>query len=101
MVVPRPGNPQVNVAFALVDEMFPVTWIVDKITLPPIELGWGGYTAPLIDETVSWGVETQLLPVMKVPLIWLEPTRVLKLPLNPKTCWACVSPKTFRVERVT
>ena len=41
MVVPRPGNPHVNVAFAFVDEMFPVTWSVDKITLPPIELGWG------------------------------------------------------------
>jgi hypothetical protein len=86
MVVPRPGNPHVNVAFAFVDEMFPVTWSVDKITLPPIELGWGGYTAPLIEETVSWGVETQLLPVIKVPVTWLEPTTVLKLADRPNTC---------------
>ena len=55
----------------------------------------------MIDETVSWGVETQLLPVMKLAVAALEATRVLKLPLNPKTCRACVSPKTFRVEAVT
>ena len=46
----------------------------------------GGYVAPLIDETVSWGVETQLLPVTKLVLTALEATRVLKLPDRPKTC---------------
>ena len=86
IVVPRPGNPQENVAFAFVDEMFPVRLIDDAKRVEGAGTLGGGYAAPLIDETVSWGVETQLLPVMKVPLTWLEPTRVLKLPLNPKTC---------------
>ena len=40
----------------------------------------------MIEETVSWGVDIQLEPVMKVPLIWLEPVTVLKLPDAPKTC---------------
>ena len=38
IVVPRPGNPQLNVAFAFVDDMLPVIWMLDIFTLPPIEL---------------------------------------------------------------
>jgi hypothetical protein len=84
--------------------------MVDIFTLPPIELTerlltsadlatkvdtvrvegsrklGGGYVAPLIDETVSWGVEIQLLPVMKLAVTALEAIRVLKLPDRPKTC---------------
>jgi hypothetical protein len=86
MVVPRPGKPQVNVAFAFVDERFPVRLIDDAKRVEGAGTLGGGYAEPLIDETVSWGVDTQLLPVTKVPLTWLEPTRVLKFADRPNTC---------------
>ena len=46
-------------------------------------------------------MDTQLEPVRKVPVTILEPVTVLKFPDSPNICWACVSPRTFRVERVT
>ena len=90
--------------------ILPVVWMLDTLTLPPIELTerllisadlatkvdtvrvegsrklGGGYVTPLIDETVRAGVETQLLPVTKLVLTALEATRVLKLPDRPNTC---------------
>jgi len=56
-----------------------------------------GKTLPLIDETVKAGVDIQLEPVMNVPLTWLEPVTVLKLPDAPKIWLANVSPTTVIV----
>jgi len=45
----------------------------------------GGYEDPLMEDTDRAGVDIQLEPVMNVPLTWLEPVSVLKLPESPKT----------------
>lgn len=72
----------VPVADTLAAVMFPVAVIVEARKIGGVG---AGKRLPLIDETVSWGVDIQLEPVMKVPLTWLEPVTVLKLPDEPKT----------------
>ena len=67
-------------------EMFPKALIDETKRVEGVGAAGAGKRLPLIDETVKAGVDIQLEPVMKVPLIWLEPVTVLKLPDAPKTC---------------
>ena len=56
----------VPVADTFADVMFPVAVIVEARKIGGVG---AGKRLPLIDETVRAGVEIQLLPVMKLPLI--------------------------------
>ena len=83
VIRPEATNDVVEILLAV---MFPEAVIDETKRVEGVGAGGAGKTLPLTDETVSWGVEIQLEPVMKVPLIWLEPVTVLKLPDAPKTC---------------
>jgi hypothetical protein len=48
--------------------MFPVAVIDETKRVEGVGTGGAGKTLPLMDETVSWGVDIQFEPVMKVPL---------------------------------
>lgn len=107
-------------------DMFPLATIVDTANVDGVLKPGGGYVAPLMDDTTKddivplgaitllvltlmavivdvfkMGVDIQLEPVMKLPDTPLVPTRVLKVPLSPTICLACVSPVMFRVDVVT
>jgi hypothetical protein len=107
-------------------DMFPSATIVDTASVDGRLKPGGGYVAPLMDDTLKddiaplgaitllvltlkavivdafkIGVDTQLELVMKLPDTPLVPTRVLKTPLSPTICLACVSPVMFRVDVVT
>jgi len=83
VIRPEATNDVVDILLAV---MFPEAVIDETKRVEGVGAAGAGKTLPLIDETVSWGVDIQLEPVMKVPLIWLEPVTVLKLPDAPKTC---------------
>ena len=70
MVVPRPGKPQVNVAFAFVDEMFPETCKLDMLTLPPIELTERLLISATLDTRLE-SVRVDVVNAGKVGLPWM------------------------------
>jgi hypothetical protein len=78
IVVPRPGNPQENVAFAFVDEMFPDIWMLDMLTLPPIELTERLLT-PADAVTRLESVRVDVVKEGRVGLFWMTGTHWPKL----------------------
>lgn len=83
VIRPEATNDVVEILLAV---MFPKAVIDETKRVEGVGAAGAGKRLPLIDETVKAGVDIQLEPVMKVPLIWLEPVTVLKLPDAPNTC---------------